>query len=180
MPFRPWAHGPAPLHQPLLRHCTGDLLRLLKVSKSSTAQSVTVEPRRRLLKRRQRQPNQHPQACKVGRFLFHDRLRATIVKTRTGRCSVASRPTGRTKELQSVQLERVLRIVASPGVFDSDEGIQGRNVVVCTPAQRCQSGGRRRHHLQRCVLCSSSRLGSTPTLLRRTSRISSPTHKLKS
>jgi hypothetical protein len=39
---------------------------------------------------------------------------------------VAAQP-GHTKELQSVQLERGLRIVDSPGViFDDDEGIQGQ------------------------------------------------------
>jgi hypothetical protein len=41
-------------------------------------------------------------------------------------CAVAAQP-GHTKELQSVQLERGLRIVDSPGViFDDDEGIQGQ------------------------------------------------------
>jgi hypothetical protein len=39
---------------------------------------------------------------------------------------VAAQP-GHTKELQSVQLERGLRIVDSPGViFDDDESIQGQ------------------------------------------------------
>ena len=39
---------------------------------------------------------------------------------------MAAQP-GHTKELQSVQLERGLRIVDSPGViFDDDEGIQGQ------------------------------------------------------
>ena len=41
-------------------------------------------------------------------------------------CAVAAQP-GHTKELQSIQLERGLRIVDSPGViFDDDEGIQGQ------------------------------------------------------
>ena len=41
---------------------------------------------------------------------------------------MAAQP-GHTKELQSVQLERGLRIVDSPGVIfdDDDEGIQGQN-----------------------------------------------------
>jgi nuclear GTP-binding protein len=41
-------------------------------------------------------------------------------------CAVAAQP-GHTKELQSVQLERGLRIVDSPGViFDDDDHIQGQ------------------------------------------------------
>ena len=41
-------------------------------------------------------------------------------------CAVAAQP-GHTKELQSIQLERGLPIVDSPGViFDDDEGIQGQ------------------------------------------------------
>ena len=41
-------------------------------------------------------------------------------------CVVAAQP-GHTKELQSVQLERGLRIVDSPGViFDDDDHIQGQ------------------------------------------------------
>jgi hypothetical protein len=41
-------------------------------------------------------------------------------------CAVAAQP-GHTKELQSIQLERGLRIVDSPGViFDDDESIQGQ------------------------------------------------------
>ena len=41
-------------------------------------------------------------------------------------CAVAAQP-GHTKELQSVQLERGLRIVDSPGViFDNDDHIQGQ------------------------------------------------------
>jgi nuclear GTP-binding protein len=42
-------------------------------------------------------------------------------------CAVAALP-GHTKELQSIQLERGLRIVDSPGViFDDDDHIQGQN-----------------------------------------------------
>ena len=42
-------------------------------------------------------------------------------------CAVAAQP-GHTKELQSVQLERGLRIVDSPGViFEDDDSIQGQN-----------------------------------------------------
>ena len=41
-------------------------------------------------------------------------------------CAVAAQP-GHTKDLQSVQLERGLRIVDSPGViFDDDDHIQGQ------------------------------------------------------
>jgi nuclear GTP-binding protein len=41
-------------------------------------------------------------------------------------CAVAAQP-GHTKELQSIQLERGLRIVYSPGViFDDDDSIQGQ------------------------------------------------------
>ncbi|KAH9011492.1 hypothetical protein EDB85DRAFT_2159886 [Lactarius pseudohatsudake] len=42
--------------------------------------------------------------------------------------SVAYRPAGRMKESRYAQLERVLRIVDSPGVtFDNDEGMLGQN-----------------------------------------------------
>jgi nuclear GTP-binding protein len=45
-------------------------------------------------------------------------------------CAVAAQP-GHTKELQSVQLERGLRIVDSPGViFDDDDHIQGQESPV--------------------------------------------------
>lgn len=41
-------------------------------------------------------------------------------------CAVAAQP-GHTKDLQSIQLERGLRIVDSPGViFDDDDRIQGQ------------------------------------------------------
>ena len=41
-------------------------------------------------------------------------------------CAVAGKP-GHTKELQSIQLERGLRIVDSPGViFEDDDDIQGQ------------------------------------------------------
>jgi nuclear GTP-binding protein len=41
-------------------------------------------------------------------------------------CAIAAQP-GHTKELQSVQLERGLRIVASPGIiFEDDDSIQGQ------------------------------------------------------
>ena len=41
-------------------------------------------------------------------------------------CAVAAQP-GHTKELQSIQLERGLRIVDSPGViFEDDDSIQGQ------------------------------------------------------
>jgi ribosome biogenesis GTPase A len=41
-------------------------------------------------------------------------------------CAVAAQP-GHTKELQSVQLERGLRIVDSPGIiFEDDDSIQGQ------------------------------------------------------
>jgi hypothetical protein len=41
-------------------------------------------------------------------------------------CAVAAQP-GHTKDLQSIQLERGLRIVDSPGViFDDDDSIQGQ------------------------------------------------------
>jgi nuclear GTP-binding protein len=44
-------------------------------------------------------------------------------------CAVAAQP-GHTKELQSVQLERGMQIVDSPGViFDVDENIQGQKVL---------------------------------------------------
>ena len=41
-------------------------------------------------------------------------------------CAVAAQP-GHTKELQSIQLERGVRVVDSPGViFDDDDHIQGQ------------------------------------------------------
>jgi hypothetical protein len=41
-------------------------------------------------------------------------------------CPVAAQP-GHTKDLQSIQLERGLRIVDSPGIiFDDDDSIQGQ------------------------------------------------------
>ena len=41
-------------------------------------------------------------------------------------CAIAAQP-GHTKELQSIQLERGLRIVDSPGViFEDDDSIQGQ------------------------------------------------------
>ena len=41
-------------------------------------------------------------------------------------CAVAAQP-GHTKDLQSIQLERGLRIVDSPGViFEDDDSIQGQ------------------------------------------------------
>ncbi|KAH9025532.1 hypothetical protein EDB85DRAFT_1982560 [Lactarius pseudohatsudake] len=54
-----------------------------------------------------------------------------IVKTHAKVRSVASQLMGRTNGLQSVQLERVLRMVDSHGsVIDRDEGIQGQKVVL--------------------------------------------------
>ena len=63
-------------------------------------------------------------------------------------CAVAAQP-GHTKELQSVQLERGLRIVDSPGViFDDDDHIQGqespvllRNVVKPSMTRSLSVGG---------------------------------------
>jgi len=43
-------------------------------------------------------------------------------------CAVAAQP-GHTKELQSVQLERSLQIIDSPGtIFEENGGIQGQKV----------------------------------------------------
>ncbi|KAI9457235.1 P-loop containing nucleoside triphosphate hydrolase protein [Lactarius psammicola] len=82
------------------------LLRLLKAYKPSAAQSMTV-----------------------GVVGFPNVGKSSLINTlkRAKVCAVAGQP-GHTKELQSIQLERGLRIVDSPGViFDSDEGIQGQN-----------------------------------------------------
>ncbi|KAI0260599.1 P-loop containing nucleoside triphosphate hydrolase protein [Gloeopeniophorella convolvens] len=81
------------------------LLRLLKAYKPSAAQSLTV-----------------------GVVGFPNVGKSSLINTlkRAKACAVASQP-GHTKELQSVQLERGLRIVDSPGViFDDDDAIQGQ------------------------------------------------------
>jgi len=81
------------------------LLRLLKAYKPSAAQSVTV-----------------------GVVGFPNVGKSSLINTlkRAKACAVAAQP-GHTKELQSVQLERGLRIVDSPGViFEDDDSIQGQ------------------------------------------------------
>ncbi|KAF8264403.1 P-loop containing nucleoside triphosphate hydrolase protein [Lactarius quietus] len=82
------------------------LLRLLKAYRPSAAQSMTV-----------------------GVVGFPNVGKSSLINTlkRAKVCAVAAQP-GHTKELQSVQLERGLRIVDSPGVIfdDDDEGIQGQ------------------------------------------------------
>ncbi|KAI0274481.1 P-loop containing nucleoside triphosphate hydrolase protein [Russula aff. rugulosa BPL654] len=81
------------------------LLRLLKAYKPSAAQSVTV-----------------------GVVGFPNVGKSSLINTlkRSKACAVAAQP-GHTKELQSVQLERGLRIVDSPGViFEDDDSIQGQ------------------------------------------------------
>jgi nuclear GTP-binding protein len=101
------------------------LLRLLKAYKPSAAQSMTVGVvgfpnvgKSSLINTLKR--------AKV-RALFFLRTLLVIIDRRTGKvCAVAAQP-GHTKDLQSIQLERGLRIVDSPGViFDDDEGIQGQ------------------------------------------------------
>ncbi|KAH9979529.1 P-loop containing nucleoside triphosphate hydrolase protein [Lactifluus volemus] len=82
------------------------LLRLLKAYKPSAAQSIAV-----------------------GVVGFPNVGKSSLINTlkRAKVCAVAAQP-GHTKDLQSVQLERGLRIVDSPGViFDDDESIQGQN-----------------------------------------------------
>ncbi|KAH9012547.1 hypothetical protein EDB84DRAFT_1444634 [Lactarius hengduanensis] len=101
-----------------------------------------------------RLPPEHRQ----GNLTQHPQARKTHAEVH----SVASQLMGCTNGLQSVHLERVLRIVDSPD--DRDEGIQGQNVVFCALTQRGQTGRSRR---RRCVLCSSSHLGFVPTLLHR-------------
>ncbi|KAH9062562.1 P-loop containing nucleoside triphosphate hydrolase protein [Lactarius deliciosus] len=81
------------------------LLRLLKAYKPSAAQSMTV-----------------------GVVGFPNVGKSSLINTlkRAKVCAVAGQA-GHTKELQSIQLERGLRIVDSPGViFEDDEGIQGQ------------------------------------------------------
>ena len=81
------------------------LLRLLKANKPSAAHSVTV-----------------------GVVGFPNVGKSSLINTlkRAKACAVAAQP-GHTKELQSVQLERGLRIVDSPGViFEDDDSIQGQ------------------------------------------------------
>src|SRR5216684_2201265 len=58
-------------------------------------------------------------------------------------CAVAAQP-GHTKELQSVQLERGLRIVDSPGaIFDDDDHIQGQESPDRGKHKRARSPGSR-------------------------------------
>lgn len=81
------------------------LLRLLKAYKPSAAQSMTV-----------------------GVVGFPNVGKSSLINTlkRAKVCAVAGQA-GHTKDLQSIQLERGLRIVDSPGViFEDDEGIQGQ------------------------------------------------------
>ncbi|KAF8491749.1 P-loop containing nucleoside triphosphate hydrolase protein [Russula emetica] len=81
------------------------LLRLLKAYKPSAAQSVTV-----------------------GVVGFPNVGKSSLINTlkRAKVCAIAAQP-GHTKDLQSVQLERGLRIVDSPGViFEDDDSIQGQ------------------------------------------------------
>ncbi|KAF8465798.1 P-loop containing nucleoside triphosphate hydrolase protein [Russula ochroleuca] len=81
------------------------LLRLLKAYKPSASQSVTV-----------------------GVVGFPNVGKSSLINTlkRAKVCAVAAQP-GHTKDLQSIQLERGLRIVDSPGViFESDDSIQGQ------------------------------------------------------
>ncbi|KDQ58170.1 hypothetical protein JAAARDRAFT_34986 [Jaapia argillacea MUCL 33604] len=81
------------------------LLRLIKAYKPSAAQSLTVGV--------VGYPN-------VGKSSLINSMKRTKV------CRVAAQP-GHTKELQSVQLERGIRIVDSPGViFDDDELDDGK------------------------------------------------------
>ncbi|KAH9025531.1 hypothetical protein EDB85DRAFT_216980 [Lactarius pseudohatsudake] len=97
------AFPPVDPDQLLLWHFTGDLLYLFEVYDKRQAGHSAL-----LL----RQPD-----------LTLSSAQDTRVKVR----SVTSRPVGRTKELLSVRLEHVLRMVDSPGdIISSDGGIQGQ------------------------------------------------------
>jgi hypothetical protein len=83
--------------------------------------------RRWFPQRRQKQSDQHAQtgqgaSSRFSGLSIFDGTCIVVVKV----CAVAAQP-GHTKELQSVQLERGLRIVDSPGViFEDDDNIQGQ------------------------------------------------------
>jgi nuclear GTP-binding protein len=103
------------------------LLRLLKAYKPSAAQSMTVgvvgfpNVGKSSLINTLKRAKVRKARFRVAGFI------EMMMRARMGKaCAVAAQP-GHTKELQSVQLERGLRIVDSPGViFDDDEGIQGQ------------------------------------------------------
>ena len=84
--------------------------------------------RRWFPQRWQEQSDQHAQTGQGMSLCFHsDEFSfsdGTFIAMKV--CAVASQP-GHTKDLQSIQLERGLRIVDSPGViFEDDDSIQGQ------------------------------------------------------
>jgi nuclear GTP-binding protein len=106
------------------------LLRLLKAYKPSAAQSVTVGVvgfpnvgKSSLINTLRRAKVRRVSLGSIVFFpsIFYD---TCIVAVKV--CAVAAQP-GHTKKLQSVQLERGLRIIDSPGViFEDDDTIQGQ------------------------------------------------------
>lgn len=106
------------------------LLRLLKAYKPNAAQSVTVGVvgfpnvgKSSLINTLKRAKVRCCVSLGYITLSISDDAYIVVVKV----CAVAAQP-GHTKELQSVQLERGLRIVDSPGViFEDDDSIQGQN-----------------------------------------------------
>ena len=116
--------GFASAHEPGLWHGPG----IAPPSQGLQTERLAERHRRRrwLPQRRQEQSDQHAQTGQgaSSRFPMPNVFDGACIVVKV--CAVAAQP-GHTKDLQSIQLERGLRIVDSPGViFESDDSIQGQ------------------------------------------------------